>query len=107
MANLTRADILARKLGRRVVELADAGTVEIRGLSHEEVTLGNKFTDINERTAYMVSRGLVDPELSFDDVVEWSQQGAAGDIVQLAEAIGELSGLSEGAGKSGVQAARR
>lgn len=102
MANLTRAQILARKVGREVVELPDGTTVEIRGVTHDEVTTANKFADLNERTAYIVSRALVDPELDFDDVLGWSQNGAAGDITTLAEKVSVLSRLNEGAGKSGV-----
>jgi hypothetical protein len=102
MANLTRAEILARKVGREIVPLPDGSTVEIRGVTHAEVSTSNKFSDINERTAYIVSKALVDPELSFEDVLAWSQTGDAGDITTISEAAAVLSRLNEGAGKSGV-----
>lgn len=102
MANLTRAQILARKVGREIVSLPDGSTVEIRGVTHDEVSTSNKFADVNERTAYIVSKALVDPELSFDDVIAWTQSGDAGDITAISEAVAVLSRLNEGAGKSGV-----
>jgi hypothetical protein len=105
MANLTRAEILARKVGHEVVPLPDGSTVEIRGVTHAQVATANKLADVNETTAYLVSCALVDPELSFDDALAWSKSGDAGDITAVADAISVLSRLNEGAGKSGVPSA--
>lgn len=107
MANLTREQILARKMGGDVVTLPDGATVTVRGLSHAEVIEGNKYEDLNERTCYMVSKALTDPKLSYEDALAWSQNGGAGDITTISEKVQECSGLAEGAGKSRVSRARK
>lgn len=107
MANLTRDEILARKTGRGTVELPGGGTVEIRGLSHAEVIEGQTITDLNERNCFMVAHALVDPAMTIEDVIEWSREGAAGDITTVCEHVQVLSRLTEGAGKSRVSRARR
>jgi hypothetical protein len=107
MSNLTREQILARKIGREVVTLPDGDTVEIRGLTHAEVIEGQAFDNLNERTCFYVARSLVDPEMSFDDVLAWAAAGSAGDITTISEAVQRVSRLTEGAGKSGVPRAGR
>ena len=106
---LTREEILNRKVGRRTVDLPGGGDVVIRGLSHGEVSAGQEQheSDVNARTCFYIATALVEPAMSFDDVVDWSTNGAAGDLTVISEAIQELSGLTEGAGKSGNTRARR
>lgn len=104
---LTREEILNRKVGRRTVELPGGGEVVIRGLSHGEVVAGQKYDDNNMITVHMIATALVDPAMSFDDVLAWSQEGSAGDLTVVSEAIQELSALKEGAGKSGVSRTRK
>jgi hypothetical protein len=106
---LTREEILNRKVGRRTVTLPGGGEVVIRGLSHGEVSAGQEQheVDVNARTCFYIATALVDPVLSFDDVLTWSQDGNAGDLTTISEAIQELSALTEGAGKSRNPSARR
>jgi hypothetical protein len=103
MANLTRAQILARKNGNETVTLPDGSTVEVRGLTHAEVCRGQgEYDDANERTCFFVATALVDPVMSVEDVLSWSRSGSAGDITTISEQVQVLSRLVEGAGKSGV-----
>lgn len=107
MANLTREQILARKLGNDVVTLPDGSTVAIRAVSHKLVLESQKIDDPNERTAFLIAHSMTDPVLSYEDVLSWSESGDAGDIVTLTERVQELSRLTEGAGKSRVPRARK
>lgn len=102
---LTRDQILARKTGRGTATLPDGSTVAIRALTHAEVLEGQGYRDLNERTCFMVATALVDPAMSMDDVRAWSLAAGAGDLVAVSEQVQIISGLSEGAGKSGVPAA--
>jgi hypothetical protein len=108
MGNLTREEILARKLGQRVVELPDgSGTVTVRALNRREALTVSEINDVYERDAYMLSVGIVDPVMTIDDVKTWGEADGTGPIEFVSRAIGELSGMVEGAGKSSVPRPRR
>jgi hypothetical protein len=103
MANLTRDEILARKTGKGVATLPDGSTVAIRALTRNEVLQAQEGTrTLAERDNYIVAAGMTDPQLSEDDVAAWAAEAEAGDLVAITEAIAELSGLKQGAGKSSV-----
>jgi hypothetical protein len=99
--HLTREQILARKTGRGTATLPDGSTVAIRALTQNEVLEMHSLKTPAERNNYAVSLGMTDPAMSLDDVAAWADAGAAGDLVAVTEAIQVLSGLVEGAGKSG------
>lgn len=104
---LSRADILARKIGKGVATLPDGSTVGIRGLTRDEVlTVQEQSDSIARRDTLIVAAGMTDPKLSVDDVAAWAAAANAGDITAVSDAIAELSGLGQGAGKSGVPAPR-
>ncbi len=105
MANLTRAQILARKTGKGTATLPDGSTVDVRALTRDEVLTSQELDTLAERDNYIVSTGMTDPKLSVEEVAAWAAGGAAGDLVAVSDAIAELSGLKQGAGKSGVSAA--
>ena len=99
------------------VEL-DAGVeVQIKALTRGEVEAcrkGKPENDVYERR--LIAAALVDPVMSYADVTRWldgdpeddTDEGApAGDSVRVMKAIAELSGLAEGAPKSGVPGVRR
>lgn len=101
-------DLKARLLKPRVpegeVEVEGIGTVRVRGLSRGEVFIVQKTTgdDTAAMERRIVSLGMVDPEMTEDDVRQWQQSSPAGELDAVADKINELSGLSQGADKSGV-----
>lgn len=108
MGNLTREEILARKMGRALVELPDGGgTVEVRSLNRREALTAAGIDDHYERDAYLLSAGLVDPVMTVDDVKAWGEVSGTAILELVSRRIGELSGMVEGAGKSGVSRSRR
>lgn len=108
MGNLTKEQILARKLGHDVVELPDgSGTVEVRALNRREALHIAGIDDHQERDVYLIAHGLVDPEMTEDDVRAWGENDDTGTLEVVSRRIGELSGMVEGAGKSRVSRPRR
>ena len=105
MANLTRAQILARKTGKGVATLPDGSTVAIRALTRDEVLESQDGLSLSDRDNYLVATGMTDPKMSIEDVAAWAAGADAGDLVAVSDAIAELSGLKQGAGKSGVPGA--
>lgn len=102
MANLTREEILARKIGRGKVALPDGSTVAIRALTRDEVLESQEISALTDRDNFIIATGLTDPKLSVEQVAAWAAAGDAGDLVAVSEGVARLSGLLQGAGKSGV-----
>jgi hypothetical protein len=108
MGNLTREQILARKRGHEVVELPDgSGTVEVRGLNRREALNIAEIDEAAERDAQLISYGLVDPQLTVDEVKAWGEEDDTGTLEHVSYRIGVLSRMVEGAGKSRVSRARK
>lgn len=103
---LTRAQILARKTGRDVATLPDGTTVAVRALTRNEVLQSQELGTLIDRDNFIVATGMTDPKLSVEDVAAWAEAADAGDLVAVSDRIAELSGLKEGAGKSGVPRTR-
>jgi hypothetical protein len=82
------------------VDLGDF-VVTIRALTTAQVNLVKDQED-ELRNRRIVSWSMVDPELTPAEAGEWMEIAPAGDIVKVIEAVTELSGLGEGAGKSGL-----
>lgn len=104
MANLTREQILARKTGRGKATMPDGSVVAIRAMTRDEVITMQEMEDVADRDNFIISTGMTDPKLSVEDVAAWAAGGDAGDLVAVSDAVAELSGLKQGAGKSSVAA---
>jgi hypothetical protein len=102
VGNLTREQILARKIGKGKATLPDGGVVSIRALTRDEVLASQEIEDTGERENFLIAMGMTDPKLSREDVSAWAAGAAAGDVVAVSDAIAILSGLKQGAGKSSV-----
>lgn len=109
---LTREQILARKTAGNTQEykLSDgSGTVLIRGLTRNEaVRIRDTEGGLITRDDLLISLGLVDPAMSPEDVAAWGEiEGQFVVMTDLSEAIGALSGMTQGAGKSRVSRPRK
>jgi hypothetical protein len=108
---LTRDEILARKVHGNTEQFAlgdgDGGYVVIRGLTRNEALQVREGKTTGDMDNLMISLGMVDPVMSPEDVAAWGEVGDAGTMIRLSNRISELSGMVEGAGKSGVPSARK
>lgn len=103
MSRLSKEALLAPRLVEGEHEVKGAGTVGIRGLSRQEILDLQKLEGgIAERERRMISLGVVDPPLTEADVKAWQSSSLAPEIEELTLAISNLSGLAQGAQKSGV-----
>ncbi|HET9876920.1 MAG TPA: hypothetical protein VFQ37_14335, partial [Mycobacterium sp.] len=93
------------------VEIPGVGTVRVRGISRVELLGIRKATDdstmdgprVLDLERRMVALAMVDPVMTEAQVGEWQKVAPAGEVDKISNAISELSGLVEGAPKSGVQ----
>lgn len=102
---LTREQILARKTGRGNATLPDGSTVGIRAMTRDEVIEMQAIEILADKDNFMIATGMTDPKMSLEDVAAWAASGDAGDLIAVSDAIAELSGIKQGAGKSNVAAA--
>lgn len=104
---MDKALLLAkREANTREVELPSGiGTVTVRGLTRAEVKRCKSKGDDASEDAF-IAAGMVDPVLTVAEAEQWAETAPAGDTVAVMEAIRDLSGLGEGAQKSGVPGVR-
>ena len=93
----TAAGLAGIKCPTREVATA-AGDVLLRGLSRFETLDIPDLVGI-EREATIISRSLVDPVMTVDQVKAWMKAAPAGEFDKISTAVGELSGLLESSGK--------
>lgn len=85
-----------------------AGVVTVRALTRGEVLRfkglrASGELDVAEYEAQMISVALVSPKMTAAEVVAWQGVDKAGGAIgDVSDAITELSGLVQGADKSGV-----
>jgi len=115
VATLDKAALLKRKRSDRTepVDLGE-GTVTVRGLSRGEINRAraaagkaNRDNQVETLDNHFIAAGLVDPEMTVAEVAEWLENAPAGDSVAVLSTIQELSGLAEGAQKSGNAGVRK
>jgi len=115
VATLDKAALLARKRSARTEEVdLGEGTVTVRGLVRAEITRarvaaskGSKENQVATLDNHYIAAGLVEPEMTVEEVAAWLAEAPAGDSVAVLSVIQELSGLAEGAQKSGVPGVRK
>lgn len=106
---MDKAALLARskKIDTEDVPIGDS-SVKVRRLTRAEVKAateeardGKGVVDHDRAEILFISKALVDPEMTPDEVTEWLDGAPAGDSVAVMTVVSRLSGLEEGAQKSG------
>lgn len=112
---IDKESLLKARIEEAEIEIPGVGTVRVRGLTRGEVISMHKATD-NEHTMdgprvlvierKMIAAGMVDPQLTEDEVKQWQQNSPAGELDPIAKKITELSGMEQGAGKAAMRSFR-
>lgn len=77
--------------------------VRVRGLTRaEHLWSSNANDDRLELEARVISKGMVEPKLSREQVKNWQAKGNSKSVSEISEKIGNLSGFFEGADKSSL-----
>lgn len=84
------------------------GTVTVRALTRDEIHFVNDKAgdNVRELEAQTLCLAMVDPVLSIADVRKWLEVAPGGEFIDVMTAVSALSGVDEGAQKSGVPAVR-
>jgi hypothetical protein len=100
---MDKSALVRPRLSEEDVEIPGVGTVRVRALSRAEAL---KVTDTEMPVARMeqllLSMAMLDPVMSEQDVAEWQSAASAGELEPITKVIQRLSGLAQGAAKSGV-----
>jgi hypothetical protein len=104
---MDKSKLLSKRIRTVEVPIGEDGeTVTIRSLSREQALhIANKKMEMDVAERYVLSRALVDPELSEADVKTWQENSEAGEIQVVFEAVTRLSGLTKDAGKDAYKSA--
>lgn len=103
MERASKAALLTPRLKTEEVEIEGVGTVLVRGLSRWEMVEVTKLEDNRQRQDIMaLAFGLVDPQMTQDELAAWRRAGSVMEIEAIARKINELSGIGKDAAKSDV-----
>ena len=103
--SINKEALVKKRVAEREVEIPDVGSVRVRALTRAEVlelgiAPGAVATmDVAEAEQKMLSKAMVDPEMTVDDIREWQASSPAMEINTVFEAVLELSGLKKGQAK--------
>jgi hypothetical protein len=103
----TRDEILARKVGHGEITIPDLGTVAIRALTMSEAVQVRELEGKADQVYLIISLGMTDPKMSYEDVETWGTNDAAGVLNAISDGIAVVSGMSEGSGKDAYKSPRR
>ncbi len=104
---IDREQFLKAAAPEAVVDIPGEGQVRVRGLTRVEVVglqALPKETGLIERR--IIQLGMVDPTLTEADVEAWYGTAPAGHTDLIVNEVSRLSGIGEGAAKSGVPPVR-
>lgn len=104
---IDREQFLKAAAPEGTVTIPGEGEVRVRGLTRLEVIgLQGMPKDTGQIERRIIQLGMVDPALSEDDVAAWYAAAPAGHTDLIVDEVSRLSGLGEGAAKSGVPPVR-
>lgn len=102
---LDKEALIANRVADRTeeVEIPGLGSVRIRALSRAELMMANRHDgDTLKWEQFTLSRAMVEPTMTESDVAAWQRASMADEINVVSMAVNKLSGIGQGADKSGV-----
>ncbi len=100
---VSKEDLLKQRFGVTDYEIPGVGAVKVRALMHgEALQIAGKESDRRELESKVLSWAMIEPVLTEAEALTWIDNSPAGELTGLVRFVQELSGLGEGAPKSGV-----
>lgn len=99
-----RADT-ASGLPEDTVDIEGVGSVRVRALTRGEVYKVQQLKGRGDAERRILAWGLLDPELTENEVRQWQDNSPAGEMEPVADKIRELSGLNQDADKESYKSA--
>lgn len=100
---ITAEALLAQRFGVRDYEVPGLGIIRVRPLTRAEaLAVVGKKLDQDVMEQQLLSKAVVEPKLTESDIRTWQANSPAGELGDLVLFVQQISGLAEGAAKSGV-----
>ncbi|SRR6184192_252432 len=104
---VSKEDLLKQRFGVTDYEIPDVGSVRVRALTHgEALQVAGVEQDRRDLEAKVLSWAVIEPKLTEAEALVWIDNSPAGELTDLVKFVQQLSGLAEGAAKSGVLGVR-
>lgn len=103
---MDKEKLLKRRLATDTVPVPGLGEVTVRGLTRAEVNHIGKGADPLETERRALALGMVEPELTEDEVGVWQDNAPAMEIQPVLQRINELSGLTKQVQKEAYKSLR-
>jgi hypothetical protein len=105
---ISKADLLKPRIEHGTVAIEGLGEFTIRPLTRAEAFDVQTMRDESVLAAenLLISLGLVDPEMTVEEVDRWSQVAPAGHLAAVSMAIGRISGMMPESGKESYKSPR-
>lgn len=97
--------LFEKSLPEETVELGPGRSVRVRALTRDEaLKVADRELSKKRAEQLVLSKAMVDPMLTEDEVGRWQRSSAAGEIQRVFDTVTRLSGLEDAkaAAKSGV-----
>jgi hypothetical protein len=104
---ISKEALLQQRFGLTDYEIPGVGTVKVRSLTRgEALQVVGVEKDKRDLESQILAWAMVEPPLTVEDARLWMDHSPAGELQALTQFITRLSGLAEGAAKSGVPEVR-
>lgn len=97
---MDKSQLFNSRLPRDEVPVAGFGVVIVRSLNRLEAMQVSDMTDSTEREVCLLTLGIVEPTFTADEIRQWMVAAPAGELQEISQRIGQLSGLLEDSSKS-------
>lgn len=92
--------LLTAAFPEEIVELQRGGCVKVRAMTRgEALQIAGKKMPLAESERWVLSRTVVEPKLTEEDIAAWQEASPAGEIQEVFETVNRLSGMEEEADK--------
>lgn len=100
---ISKEALLQQRFGVETYHIGGVGTVKVRSLTRgEALQVVGVERDKRDLEAQILAWSMVEPAITEEDARLWMDNSPAGELQALTQFITRLSGLSDGAPKSGV-----
>ena len=108
MPPISKEDLLKPRIEHGTVAIEGLGEFTIRPLTRAEAFDVQTMRDesVLEAENLLISLGLINPQMSPNDVADWAAVAPAGHLAAVSMAIGRISGMMPESGKESYKSTR-
>lgn len=98
--------LLAKRFKIEEIPIDGVGVIKVRALSRDEMLGVDSEQPALKIERFVLSRTMVDPEMSEQDIADWQAASGAGEIGKVMDKVYEMSGIARGQAKEQYKSVR-